>query len=105
MVLDNHLIHQLEAMLAPINVDDEHLQVDLIKRVGVGGEFLTLHETLKYTREEYVPLWPPHGKELLEIISTEALDILQTHSPPPLPDSATEKIEAILAEADRALAS
>ena len=105
MVLDNHLIHQLEAMLAPINVDDEHLQVDLIKQVGVGGEFLTLRETLKYTREEYVALWPPHGKELLEIIHAEALDILQTHSPPPLPDSATEKIEAILAEADRALAS
>jgi len=105
MVLDNHLIHQLEAMLALINVDDEHLQVDLIKRVGVGGEFLTMRETQKYTRKDYVPLWPPHGKELMEIIHGEALDILRTHSPLPLPDSAAEKIEAILAEADRALAS
>lgn len=104
MVLDNHLIHQLEAMLTPINVDNDHLQADLIKQVGVGGEFLTSPETLKYTREEYVPLWPPHGNELMEIIHAEALDILQTHTPPPLPDGAAEKIEAILTEADRTLA-
>jgi trimethylamine--corrinoid protein Co-methyltransferase len=44
MVLDNHLIHQIEAMLTLINVDDAHLQVDVIKRVGVGGEFLTQRE-------------------------------------------------------------
>jgi len=105
MVLDNHLIHQLEAMLTPINVDEDHLQADLIKRVGVGGEFLTMRETLKYTREEYMPLWPPYGKDLMEIIHAEALDILLTHSPPPLPDSAMENIETILAEADRALAA
>ena len=105
MVLDNHLIHQLETMLTPINVDDDHLQAEVIKQVGVGGEFLTLRETLKSTREEYVPLWPPQGKELLEIIHEEALDILQTHTPTPLPDTAAEKIDAILAEADRTLVS
>jgi trimethylamine--corrinoid protein Co-methyltransferase len=105
MVLDNHLIHQVESMLAPINVDDDHLQVDLIKRVGVGGEFLSSRETLKYTRKEYVPLWPPHGQDFMEIIHEEAREILQTHSPPPLPDSANEKIEDILKEANRTLTS
>ena len=103
MVLDNHLIHQLEAMLTPINVDDEHLQVDLIKQVGVGGEFLTKRETMEYTRSEYVPLWPPHDKNLIDIIHAEALEILQTHSPPPLPDGAETKIKEILAKADKAL--
>ena len=105
MVLDNHLIHQVESMLAPINVDDDHLQVDLIKRVGVGGEFLSWRETLKFTRKEYVPLWPPHGQDLMEIIHEEAREILQTHSPPPLPDSAAEKIGDILKEANRTLTS
>jgi trimethylamine--corrinoid protein Co-methyltransferase len=103
MVLDNHLIHQIEAMLAQINVDDAHLQADLIKRVGIGGEFLTQRETLKYTREEYVPLWPPHNKNLLEIIHAEAQEILESHSPQPLPDGAEEIMDEILAEADRAL--
>ena len=103
MVFDNHLIHQIEAMLSPINVDEAHLQADLIKQVGVGGEFLTKRETLKYTRSEYVPLWPPHDKNLLELIHAEAQEILETHSPPPLPDGAEEKIKAILDEADQTL--
>ena len=103
MVLDNHLIHQIEAMLTPINVDEAHLQVNLIKQVGVGGEFLTQRETLKYTRSEYVPLWPPHGKTLMELIHSEAQEILQNHSPPPLPDGGADKIQAILAQADQTL--
>ncbi len=104
MVLDNHLIHQLEAMLTSINLDNDHLQLELIKRVGIGGEFLTAQETLQYTRQEYLPLWPPHDKELMELIHMEAMEILNTHSPPPLPEDAMDKIEAILAEADRVLA-
>jgi trimethylamine---corrinoid protein Co-methyltransferase len=103
LVLDNHIIHQIETMLAPIRLDDQHLQVDLIKDVGVGGEFLTKRETLKYTRAEYVPMWPPHGENLLETIRAEAQDILENHAPTPLPDGAVEHIEAILSEADQAL--
>jgi trimethylamine--corrinoid protein Co-methyltransferase len=105
MVFDNHLIHQLEAMLKLINLDEEHLQVDLIKRVGIGGEYLTQRETLKFTRSEYVPLWPPHNKKLLELIHIEASDILETHTPPPLPDGAMEKINNILNDADQTLIS
>ena len=103
MVLDNHLIHQIEAMLKPINLDEEHLQVDLIKRVGIGGEYLTQRETLKYTRSEYVPLWPPHNKNLLDLIHNQARDIFETHSPPPLPDGALKKIDDILNDADQSL--
>ena len=103
MVFDNHLIHQLETMLTPINVDKAHLQADLIKEVGIGGEFLTKRETLEYTRSEYVPLWPPHDKNLTDIIHAEAQTILDTHSPPPLPEGAADKIKSILTEADQTL--
>lgn len=103
MVFDNHLIHQLETMLTPINVDEAHLQADLIKRVGVGGEFLTARETLKYTREEYIPLWPPYDKDLMELMHAEAQEILDTHTPPPLPQGAETRIQEILREADKVL--
>ncbi|MFC1996389.1 trimethylamine methyltransferase family protein [Chloroflexota bacterium] len=103
MVFDNHLIHQIEAMLTPINVDEAHLQADLIKQVGVGGEFLTKRETLKFTRSEYVPRWSPHGENLMELIHVEAQRILETHSPPPLPNEAADKIQAILTKADQSL--
>ena len=90
-------------MLTNINVDEPHLQADLIKSVGIGGEFLTAKETLKYTRNEYVPQWPPHGVNLLESIHSEAKDILQTHQSPALPDGALERIQEILKEADESL--
>ncbi len=103
LVLDNHLTHQIHRMLEPIKFDEEHLQADVIERVGIGGEFLTQRETLKFTREEYLPLWPPVGKDMMEIVHEEALDILHSHKPPPLPDGAQARIEEILVEADKSL--
>ena len=73
MVLDNHLARQLEAMVKPVPVDEEHLQADLIKRVGIGGSYLTQRETRAFTRREYVPMWPPAGKTMLEVAHAEAL--------------------------------
>ena len=50
-----------------------------------------------------VPVWPAADTALLELVREEALDILHNHQPPPLPAGAEDKIEAILARADRAL--
>jgi len=104
MVLDNHLTHQIETMIRTIPVDEAHLQAELIERVGIGGHYLSQRETLDYTRSEYVPVWPPAGKTMLEIAHQEALDILHNHLPRPLPEGAADRIEAIVAEADRELA-
>ncbi len=104
MVLDNHLTRQIEIMTRPVLVDEEHLQADLIERVGSGGHYLNQPETRDYTQREYVPVWPPAGQTMLEIAHAEALNILHTHQPPPLPDGATDKIEAIVTEANRVLA-
>jgi trimethylamine--corrinoid protein Co-methyltransferase len=104
MVLDNHLTRQIEIMTRPVLVDEAHLQADLIERVGTGGHYLNQGETRDYTQWEYVPVWPPAGKTMLEIAHAEALDILRNHQPPPLPAGALDRIEAIVAEADRVLA-
>ncbi len=104
MVLDNHLARQVEIMARPVLVDEERLQADLIERVGIGGTYLTQRETRDFTRSEYVPMWPPVGKTAMEVVHEEALDILHNHQPPPLPAAAADKIEAIVAEADKALA-
>ena len=104
MVLDNHLARQLEIMVRPALVDEEHLQADLIARVGIGGQYLTQRETRAFTRREYVSPWPPVGKNMLEIAHAEALEILHTHRPPLLPDGAAGRIEAIVEEATGVLA-
>jgi trimethylamine--corrinoid protein Co-methyltransferase len=103
MVLDNHLAHQIEVMARPILTHDVYLQADLIERVGIGGQYLSQRETRAATRRGYVPVWPPAGRTMLEVVHEEALHILYNHQPPPLPAGAPERIEAIVAEADKAL--
>jgi trimethylamine--corrinoid protein Co-methyltransferase len=104
MVLDNHLIHQIEAMLGPVEVDEASLQAEVIKRVGIGGHFLGQPETRAFARHAYVPPWPPVGSAMLEAAHTEALEVLHSHEPLPLPSGAGRAMEEIVAEADRALA-
>lgn len=104
MVLDNHLAHQLEEMVRPIVLDEAHLQAGLIEKVGIGGHYLSQRETRTFTRQEYVPVWPPAGKSMTRVAHGEALEILHTHIPPALPPGAADRIENIVAEADSALA-
>jgi trimethylamine:corrinoid methyltransferase-like protein len=87
-----------------VQVDEAHLQADLIEKVGIGGHFLKLRETREFTRSEYTPLWPPVDKTMLDIAREEALDIYHSHKPPPLPEGAVEKMENIIAAANLELA-
>jgi trimethylamine--corrinoid protein Co-methyltransferase len=104
MVLDNHLARQIEIIARPVVVDQEHLQAELIERVGIGGHYLGQRETRAYTRGEYVPVWPPGERSLLQMAREEALEILDTHQAPPLPKEAQDAIETIVEEADQVLA-
>ncbi len=103
MVLDNHLARQIEIMARPVLVDEGHLQVDLIERVGIGGHYLGQRETQTLTRREYVPVWPPAGSTMLETARQEATDILQSHRPPALPPGAAAELESIIARANEGL--
>ena len=90
--------------LNPIPLDDEHLQADLIEQVGIGGNFLGEPVTRTFTHSEYVPTWPPIDRPLMDIVREQALDILHSHNPPPLPVGAGLKIEAIVEDADKEFA-
>lgn len=103
MVLDNHLAHQLEAIVKPIQVDEAHLQVDLIEQVGIGGHYLKSPETRDFTHREYIPVWPPVDKTMLDLAHEEALDIYHNHRPPPLPAGADKKLENIFSEVHQEL--
>lgn len=103
MVLDNHLLRQLENVVIPFQADEVHLQAELIKRVGIGGQYLTQPETRDFTRREYIPKWPPVGKEMMDLIREEAAEIYRGHQSPPLPEGAEEEIERLMEEADQAL--
>ena len=85
--------------------------LDLIDQVGPGGEFMSQDETAKRCRVE---IWNPMlmdrqpwdvweaagGRSMTDRIRARLRKILTRHTPPPLPDRATEKIAAILWEAE-----
>ena len=99
LVADNLLTHQLQAIVKPLNLDEAHLQAELITRVGIGGHYLKQKETRDFTQREYIPIWPPAGETIPAIAREKALDIYHNHKPPPLPQGAEAQIEKILSAA------
>jgi len=107
LVMNDEIIGMARRTMRGIEVSDETLMLDLIDRVGPGGEFISKKETAKYFRKEiWLPRlmdrqpwnqWERNGSPtMLDNIRARIRSILETHVPHPLPDGALEKINAIL---------
>jgi hypothetical protein len=73
--------------------------------VGIGQHYLKRPETLASLRKEYVRVWPPTGRDVLDLVHGEARQILENHRSLALPEGALEKMREIVGEADRGLAA
>ena len=76
--------HRVSAAV-PTRIDEEHLAADLIEQVGIGKHYLKRPETLAALRKEYVRVWPPTGRDILDLVHGEAREILENHRPSPFP--------------------
>ncbi|MGD2207522.1 MAG: trimethylamine methyltransferase family protein, partial [Anaerolineae bacterium] len=90
--------------------------LDLIDRVGPGGEFMSAKETARQCR---TAIWNPTlldrqswvnweaagSQTMLDRIQARLRGILASHKPPPLPNEAMEKIERVLQAAEARVAS
>jgi trimethylamine--corrinoid protein Co-methyltransferase len=90
---------------------NDALALDQIDQVDPGGECMSQDETAKRCRAE---IWNPTlmGRQPWDVwdaagsrsttdrIRARLRKILERHTPPPLPDGAAEKIEAILREVE-----
>ena len=112
LVLDNEMISYVRAMLNEIVVDDTALAFEAIKRVGIGGDFLTDEHTLENFRKELWfgkvhnrdswDVWADAGKKsLLERAAARADQIEREHHVEPLPADVAKEIDAIVEEAER----
>ena len=111
LVMNDEIIAMTRRIMRGVEVSDETLLLDLIDRVGPGGEFMSERHTAKHCRAE---IWNPTlmdrdawvvweaagARTVLDRVRAKLRDILATHQPPPLPDGVTEKIEAILKAAE-----
>jgi len=106
MVLANEIISQSRAFVEGVRLDPEYLALDVIDRVGPGGEFMSDEHTLAHWRELWMPKlfdrsrlarWEARGSKNINTRMKEAtLAILDNHHPQPLPPEIDQAIEAIL---------
>jgi len=54
MIIDSEIIGYLERIMKGIDVNDEMLALDIIKDVGVGGNYLSKIKSLTFTRKYYL---------------------------------------------------
>jgi trimethylamine--corrinoid protein Co-methyltransferase len=111
LVMNDEIIAMARRIMRGIEISDDTLMLDLIDAVGPGGEFISSKETARRCRTE---IWNPTlmdrnawvnweaagSQTMYDRIKARLREILATHKPPPLPDGAAERIEAILQVAE-----
>jgi len=96
VVMSNEVISMVKRFLKGIEITDEALSLDLIDKVGPGGNFLLEDQTLKYFKND---IWYPElldrrnhqqwldqgAKSLGDRLIEKVRWILENHQPKPLP--------------------
>ena len=111
LVMNDEIIAMARRILRGIDISDETLMLDLIDRVGPGGEFVSSDETARLCRTEiWHPklldrqswfLWEEGGQQTMnDRIQTRLLKILARHKPQPLPEGVQDRINDILEAAE-----
>lgn len=114
IVMCDEIISYVKRYLQGFEITPEKLGLDVIHKVGPGGNFLMEDHTVKNFRKE---LWRPKqvnrenpdnweakgAKRYSEVVREKALNILQTHRPEPLPEAMRARLAEISAKAAQAL--
>lgn len=108
MILGAEQAGRILQVMGGITIDDESMALDLIHEVGPGGEYMTKKHTFEHMRKMSSSklfnrlnrdAWEKKLKErpIAELAYERAREILESHTPLPLPDGAVEKIDGLIA--------
>jgi len=98
-----------------IEVNDETLVIDLIRRIGPAGNFMAEKHTRthlergeilhpKLFNRQAIAEWKAKGQlSTREEARLKVETILQEHKPPPLPNEVTQQIDQILKQASHTM--
>lgn len=111
MVMDDEFAAMIKRSIRGIDVSDELMAVDVIKKVGIGGNFLGQQHTMDHLAEEQIQAdlidrrmrggWEKRGAKDLHQASLErAKKILETHQPKPLESGLAEEFVKIAKSAE-----
>ena len=114
LLIDTEIVRIIFRLAEGIEVNDETLSLDLIKKVGPGGNYLVEKHTLEHFKSEhFLPTvsdrnsyegWLKEGRKSVADRAREKVsEILKTHKPKPLEDSTSKELARIIKEAEKAL--
>lgn len=112
IVIDNEILGMVLRAARGIEVTQETLAVDVIKKVGPGGHFLAQKHTMKHLRREHYittltdrdtrRAWEDRGrKDIIKRAREKVEEILSSHKPEPLEKSVEMKLEEIRKRAQK----
>lgn len=115
LIIDNEIIEEALRIAHGIQVSDYALAVDVIRKVGPGGNFLAEKHTLdnllkehlvpKISNRETYETWRRNGsKSIMEVSREKTKDILEKHKPKAIEKNVQFKIEDIMKKAQIELA-
>jgi trimethylamine--corrinoid protein Co-methyltransferase len=115
IVMSDEIISYVKRYMEGFEISREKIGVDVIRKVGPGGNFFLEDHTVQNFRKE---LWRPKqlnrenpdnwlakgAQRYGDVVREKALHILRTHQPEPLPAAVSQRLSQISATASRALA-
>jgi trimethylamine--corrinoid protein Co-methyltransferase len=110
IVFADQVIGMVKRYMRGFEIDDEHLALDVIRKVGPGGQFLSEKHTLDHFMKEHwrpdlfnrenLPNWIKMGrKKVDDKLIEKAVEIAKSHKPEPLPHGIKESLDRIWEEA------
>jgi trimethylamine--corrinoid protein Co-methyltransferase len=113
LVICNEIVGWLQHVMAPIEISEETLALDLIDQMGPDGQFLDSDHTMAHYRERWYPevfergnydQWQAKGaKSLGERAAKRVEEILATHKPEPLPEDVARAVNAVVRRSEERL--
>ena len=111
LVIDDEIAAMVKRIVNGVSLDDELMGVDLIKKVGIGNNFLTQRHTLNNIKTEQIKAtiidrrmrgaWEKRGsKSLIQSANEKAAELLKTHEPMPLPEDLIRELKRIVKSAE-----
>jgi len=105
MIMDCEIFGIVCKMMEGITVNDETLALDVIRRVGPGGHYLTQEHTLEHMKQLWVStlmdrrpyaVWEEKGDDARDWARERAKTILETHKPQALDPALEAELDGII---------
>ena len=111
VIVSNEVIGMVRRITQGFEINEETMALDLIDKIGPGGEYLTSEHTLKHFKENWYPelisrvpyeKWEEEGKKDLGIKANEkAKHILENHTPKALEEKLKAELRKIVKSRDK----